>query len=147
MNKNTIIALVIGLVIGGLAMWLFIFSVQDTGLGTAIGLKKSVTTTVDWNQYVVVPDGNHMTLKNGVTARKIDQTTSEIITPQQGGTKVKCQCMLSPDQCSTSGCTVSPNGEYCDGECAGSECGNTCNWHWPNGDPIVPPPFSDFWTK
>lgn len=46
MNKNTIIALVIGLVIGGLVIWLLMFFAQGTSFGTYLGLKIKTGQTV-----------------------------------------------------------------------------------------------------
>lgn len=58
MNKNTIIALVIGLVIGGLAIWLFMFFAQGSSLGTAIGLNKGGSVTTKRYKMYATDQGN-----------------------------------------------------------------------------------------
>ncbi len=142
MNKNTIIALVIGLVIGGAAIWLFTFFAQGTSLGTAIGLNKTGSAPVDWSKYIAVQDKNNFSVKNGATTKKINQNTLAIITPEQYEHDVFCACdtLVEGVPWCEDGCDLS--GGHCGGTCSGSGCGgmsNECFWHHANGEPITKP--------
>lgn len=137
MNKNTIIALVIGLVIGGLAIWLFMFFAQGSSLGTAIGLSKTGGTTIDWSKYIVQLDAKHFTLKNGATGN-IYGNTVEIKAPGVGTQARKamaCTCSYDPakleGRCDGT-CNVTKESENwysCGGTCTGEAClTGGCDW-------------------